>query len=77
MLGAGQVGGSREDVEMKSNYILQFQHIQHSPSVLGRAGRGCGVEHPGALELVHSGCIRAANCGDGVMCDVQFVMTGR
>ena len=73
MLGAGQVGGSGEDVEMKSNYILQFQHILYIARV-GRPGRGCGVWRT----LVHwSWCIRAANCGDAVICDVQFVMTGR
>ena len=53
MLGAGQVGGSREDVEMKSNYILQFQHILYIARVCW-AGRGVGVVWiPGALELVH------------------------
>ena len=74
MLGAGQVGGGREDVEMKSNYILQFQHILYIARVCW-AGRGVGVVWS---TLVHwCWCIRAANCGDAVMCDVQFVMTGR
>ena len=58
MLGAGQVGGSREDVEMKSNYILQFQHILYIARVCW-AGRGVGVvwstlawcTGAGALEL--------------------------
>ena len=74
MLGAGQVGGSREDVEMKSNYILQFQHPAYIARVC-RAGQGVGVVW--SIPVHWCWCIRAANCGDGVMCDVQFVMTGR